>query len=360
MRSKRRRNLFRFIAVFAASVLSWGFAEVVILLSGVNNDYRESGASILLPQPGGPTELSHCGHVPFATIRTRYPTNPRGYFNSDCTIDHVYNSVGWRDREHVVEKPVGTFRILGLGDSYVFGQGVKPRDRCLDRLPIELSREWPTAEFETINTGQSGYNTGQEFQILQKCGWKYSPDLVILHFVPNDIEQNIYTEKPKVEFFTEYTTSFLGTDWMSQHSEVWALARRKLLGQLKGRDYIRQSVESFATQPEKWEGCRHPISEMAKECQQRKVGFLVVVFPFFISLNGDYPFQPIHDRVKNFCGESKIPCLDLRETFRRFAGPELWVHPVDQHPNETAHQLTAVAIADFIAAHRDQLGMPNE
>jgi hypothetical protein len=83
-------------------------------------------------------------------------------------------------------------------------------------------------------------------------------------------------------------------------------------------------------------------------------------FSILINLNGDYPFNPIHDPVKSFCAESKIPCLDLRETFRDFSGPELWVHPVDQHPNETAHRLTAVAIADFIATHRDQLGMPGE
>ena len=360
MRSKRRRNVFRVVAALAATILSWGFAEIVILLSGVNNDYRESGASILLPQPGAPTDLSDCGHVPFATIRTRYPTNPRGYFNSENTIDHVYNSVGWRDGEHAIEKPDGTYRILGLGDSYIFGQGVQPRDRCLDRLPAELHRTWRQTEFETINTGQSGYNTGQELRLLQECGWKYSPDLVILHFVPNDIEENIYTEKPKVEFFTEYTTSFLGSDWMSQHSEVWALARRKILGKLKGHAYIRQSVDSFATQPEKWESCRQPMLEMAEQCEQRKVGFLVVVFPFFINLDGDYPFQPIHDRVKSFCAESKIACLDLRDTFRGFSGPELWVHPIDQHPNETAHMLAAAAIANFIADHQDQLGMPSE
>lgn len=326
MRFKRRRNLFRVVAVLAATMLSWGFAEIVILLLGVNNDDRESGASILIPQAGGPTELSGCGHVPFATIRTRYPTNPREYFNSDNTIDHVYNSVGWRDREHVIEKPAGTFRILGLGDSYLFGQGVRPKDRCLDRLPAQLHRFWSATEFETINSGQSGYTTAQELQLLQKCGWKYSPDMVILHFFPNDIEENIYTEKPKVEFFTEYTTSFLGTDWMSQHSEVWALARRKVLGQVKGRAYIRESIDSFMHQPEKWESCRRPVSAMAEECHERNIRFMVVVFPFFINLNGDYPFQPIHDRVKSFCADANIPCLDLRDTFCSFSGPELWVH----------------------------------
>ena len=358
MRSKRRRIVFRIIVLMVSTILSWGFAEIVILLLGINNDYRDSGASVLLPLPGGPTELSDCGHVPFATIRMRFPTNPRKYFSPENTIDHVLNSAGWRDGEHTLEKPAETFRILGLGDSYLFGQGVKPQDRCLDCLPEHLHRHWPEIRFETINTGQPGYNTVQELHSLERCGWKYSPDLVILHFVPNDIEEDIYTEKPKVEFFTEYTTSFLGTDWLSQHSEVWSLARRKILGQWKGRAYVRQSIDSFVKQPDKWENCRRPMAEIANQCQQHDVGLLVVVFPFFISLNGEYPFQPIHDRMKEFCRESKIACLDLRETFRNYNGPELWVHPVDQHPNETAHRLAAEAIADFIVANRVQLQLP--
>lgn len=358
MPPRRRRIGFRIAAVVIATVLSVAIAEIALLLSGINNDYRESAATMLLPRPGGPTELSACGHVPFATIRMQFPTNPRGYFGANNIIDHTLNSVGWRDDEHSLTKPEGTFRILGLGDSYLFGQGVKPRDRCLDELPDRLKQVCPKTKFETINTGQPGYNTFQELQSLKKCGWNYDPDLVILHFVPNDIEPDIYTKKPKVEFFTEYNTSFLGTDWLSQHSEIWALARRKIWGQIKGRAYVRESIDSFLNQPEKWESSRSAMAQIAEQCHEHDVPLLVVVFPFLINLNGDYPFQPIHDRVKQFCAESEIPFLDLRDSLRNYRGPELWVHPVDQHPNEIAHRLAADAIAEFIIKHRDELHLP--
>lgn len=360
MPSLRRRMAFRIVTVVVATLLSLIVIEVGLLLSGVNNDYRGSGTTILIPERGGPTELSECGHVPYATLRMQFPTNPRRYFSAQNTLDHTMNSVGWRDNEHPVKKPAGTFRILGLGDSYLYGQGVKSRDRCLDRLPELLKHEWPKADFETINTGQPGYNTAKELSTLKQCGWQYSPDLVILHFVPNDIEPDIYTKRPKVEFFAEYNNSFLGSDWLSQHSELWALARRKVWGQIKGQAYIRQSIDSFVSQPEKWENCRHSLSEIAEQCQQHDVGLLVVVFPFFINLNGDYPFQIIHDRVKAFCAESKIHCLDLRDEFRSYSGPELWVHPVDQHPNEIAHGLAAKAIADYLIKNCEVLRMPHE
>lgn len=358
MASKRRKWIFGLLVMLGATILSLGIAEILLLVLGVNNDYRDSGVSVLIPRPGGPTELSECGHVPYATIRMQFPTNPRQYFNAGNSLDHKLNSVGWRDVEHSISKPAGTFRILGLGDSYLYGQGVKADDRCLDLLPSKLKSTWPETKFETINSGQPSYNTGQELQSLQRCGWRYSPDLVILHFVPNDIEPNIYTDKPKVEFFTEYSSGFLGTDWLSQHSELWALARRKIWGQIKGRAYIQQSIGSFETQPEKWDQCRGAIEGIRNECRDHDVKLLVVIFPFFIQLNGKYPFQVIHDRVNQLCAEEKIPCLDLRDKFPGYSGPELWVHPVDQHPNEIAHALAATAIAEFIIAHKEELGMP--
>jgi len=52
--------------------------------------------------------------------------------------------------------------------------------------------------------------------------------------------------------------------------------------------------------------------------------------------------------VTSTCEAEQIPVLDLRETFRSFHGPELWVHPTDQHPNEQAHKLAAEAIAQKI------------
>lgn len=352
----RRQRLFRVLAVCGAVCASWGIAELGLFLSGINNPYRELPTSQLRPRAGGPYDLTPCGHVPYATIRFCYPTNPRGYFNRDHCVDHVMNSAGWRDREHRQKKEPGTFRILGLGDSYLFGQGVNPDDRCLERMAVELRRSWPGRKLETINTGQPGYNTVMEARLLSQCGWKYDPDLVVLCFVPNDVEPDVYTKKPKVEFFTEYSVSYVGTDWASRHSEVWALARRSILGQLRGRNYLRNSIESFTTDPEKWRQCQEALADLAQQCRDREVKLLVVVFPFFYQLQQDYPFQIIHDRVTEFCRESQIPCLDLRGQFGANSGPELWVHPTDQHPNEIAHRLAGEAIARFCREHAQELG----
>ena len=75
------------------------------------------------------------------------------------------------------------------------------------------------------------------------------------------------------------------------------------------------------------------------------------MFPFLHGLDGDYPFAPIHEVVRTFCHEEGIHTLDLRNAYRDYRGPELWVHPTDQHPNEIAHAIAASAICSNLQRH---------
>lgn len=338
----------RVLAMMFGLVTALMIGEVAVRLSGVNDDYRAPATSQIIPRTGGPFELAPHGSVPYSTTVTTYPSNPRGYFDADNSIAHHFNSEGWRDDEHPMQKPPGTFRILGLGDSYLFGQGVKRDDLFIERLGQLLSPANGTARIETINTGRSGYNTKLELSLLEDRGFAYDPDLVILCFIPNDVEPDLTTRKPKVEFFTEFTVSYTDGDWLSNYSELWMFVRRTIAYQRHAKSYLDRSIESYRNHSEKWQSCRASLLEIHNLCEAHEIPLLVVIFPFFINLDGDYPFQLIHDQVTSACQEAKIPVLDLRETFRGFHGPELWVHPTDQHPNERAHKLAAEAISQKI------------
>ena len=78
-----------------------------------------------------------------------------------------------------------------------------------------------------------------------------------------------------------------------------------------------------------------------------------MIFPFFHELDGDYPFQRIHDSVREFAAREGIETLDLLDAYRAYRGPELWVHETDLHPNEQAHEIAADAIFDHLLAHPD-------
>ncbi len=76
---------------------------------------------------------------------------------------------------------------------------------------------------------------------------------------------------------------------------------------------------------------------------------MLVLFPELHELDGDYPFENVHRRVREAAEGLGIPVLDLLDAFRGQDAADLWVHPTDHHPNARAHAIAASAIADFLA-----------
>lgn len=96
------------------------------------------------------------------------------------------NRGGWREDEIPFEKPAGTFRILGLGDSVMFGWKVDERERYLDVLETRLNRQRGERRWETVALALPGYNLMIELEVLKRVGLRYDPDLIIYGFVGND------------------------------------------------------------------------------------------------------------------------------------------------------------------------------
>ncbi len=339
----------------ASAVLAIVALEVVFRIAGIKAQYYEPHSHEFIIEEDGPRMASRIGAVPLAVHRTYYHTNPRNYFGPKTEVDHILNSAGWRDVEHTIVKPPDTYRILGLGDSYLMGQGVHSEDVFFRQLEQLLNQADLPSQVETISTGVSGKNTVDQVQLLEERGLAYDPDLVIVNFVPNDVEQDLDSEEPIVEFYRQYTQLTQRPDFLSQYSYLWSWVRQRLQKQFIAQKYVKESIASFDRNSQKWNVCRDALLKIVQICRDRNIPVMVVIFPFFHELNGDYPFQSIHDRVNEFCREHGVPVLDLRESYREFSGPELWVHPTDQHPNEIAHKIAAEAMAQFIIEHRDDI-----
>jgi len=96
------------------------------------------------------------------------------------------NSKGFRGIAEYSPGPHhGKVRVLILGDSFTFGDGVSDSET----YPAFLQRMIPTAEI--INAGVRGYGHDQMLILLQEEGAKYMPDIVILGFLTEDMERNL-------------------------------------------------------------------------------------------------------------------------------------------------------------------------
>jgi len=77
-------------------------------------------------------------------------------------VVYRYNSSGFRDVDHELEKPLGIKRIVVVGDSVAEGHGVEWESVLARIIQNRLSDE------EVINIAGGGLNTPQEIHLLEE------------------------------------------------------------------------------------------------------------------------------------------------------------------------------------------------
>jgi len=295
-------------------------------------------------------------YIPGARFKIVYATNPRGYFDSDGSVLCKINTLGLRGRECEKQKPPHTFRILGIGDSFTFGVGVRDEDTYLRKIESQLNESHAgTTKFEVLNAGVQGYNTRDEVIYLEHQWLEFDPDLILIGFYLNDA-------------YSDYTFLNMGQELGIYRSKPHGLARLSYLvdlgqhayhtRQLRKRmdAYYRQhyfaDARQFLEQPGKakvdWGVSRDALQRAVRLARERDIGIALVIFPEFHDLDGSYPFEDIHRLVRETCDRLGLPVIDLLPVFRGYRDTAMWVHPSDHHPNEVAHRVAATAIVSFL------------
>ena len=102
----------------------------------------------------------------------------------------VHNKDGQRDTERRKGKVADEFRVMVMGDSFVWGYRVNVGDRFSDLLERSLPG------IAMMNFGCSGYGTDQEYLLLGRLLPEYAPDLVLvaIHF-GSDLENNVHSSQ---------------------------------------------------------------------------------------------------------------------------------------------------------------------
>ncbi|MGB7772252.1 MAG: hypothetical protein WA592_10695 [Pseudolabrys sp.] len=95
--------------------------------------------------------------------------------------NYFANSLGFTDREFSIEKPKGTMRIMGLGDSFLYGMVAYPQN-VLTLVGASLRAECPGESFETMNFGIPATGVW-EYRLMHKFAAPiYKPGMVVTHF----------------------------------------------------------------------------------------------------------------------------------------------------------------------------------
>jgi hypothetical protein len=125
-------------------------------------------------------------HLPFkpapgSRLTGRSPTD-------EFDFDYAHNSLGFRDTEHPLAKPAGSFRIVAIGDSFTYGAAAPFAQTYLAQLETILNgRGASHPSVEIVKLGIVRHFPEPERLVLEHYGLKYSPDLILVGVTPNDV-----------------------------------------------------------------------------------------------------------------------------------------------------------------------------
>jgi hypothetical protein len=271
------------------------------------------------------------------------------YFARRWKKSHVRrNTLGLREREFEWNKPNGLYRIVVIGDSFTFGQGIPERDRFTNLLEKKLTEQGSDYKYEVLNFGRPGTDTLDHVAFLREVAIESRPDFVLLQWYFNDIEGRDRSGRPKVlpllPFGTRHSQLHRSSALYYLINQQWHLLQEALGISGSYDEYMLQRFgdpESTASQD-----AMLPLKDFIERCQDTETAVGIVLFPHFSDLGRDYPFGFLHDRVLRLCTEKDISCLDLRSIFTAYGTEyrKLWVNQFDSHPGPLANRLAAEAI----------------
>ena len=169
MTSRRRRIGFRIAAMGIGLLFVLGVCEVFVRI---------------LPKAVIP-ELYPSPRYQVGTM-IQPSENPNLYFELKPNEPSTeVNSEGYRGPIVPLQKPAGTQRIVGIGDSTLFGW-LLPHKKTI--LP-QLAAQFKPGTVEAINLSCPAYDSHQELEVLKTRAMQFDPDLIVLLYSEEELRE---------------------------------------------------------------------------------------------------------------------------------------------------------------------------
>ncbi len=250
------------------------------------------------------------------------------------------NSLGYRDVEWTDEMVAGKTKVMVVGDSFAEGVGIEsPEGRFSNLLAQKLG-----SNYVVFNLGKRGANTQQEIKAI--IDYPYSPDILILSYFINDIEDIRWwhnENRPPGPSVLPYLSPLVDNSY-ALNFIYWRLYRVLQGDHLEVWWYWLQSLYD---DPDVWWLHQQNLLSIYEGTRAEQIPFLVVVFPNLGDIEGS---AAITGQIIDLYAERGVPVLDVRELVKDISPDALLVSPVDSHPSELVHQLVAEALYEKFVA----------
>ncbi|MBF0479017.1 MAG: SGNH/GDSL hydrolase family protein [Candidatus Omnitrophica bacterium] len=351
-----------FVCFVCTVVLFYAISEFVLTRLGLPREYQRHSSPLQFASVADP-EVGY-GNIPNASIDFVYDGNPRGYFSAGNMVSHHTNNLGFRGPQVALSKPTNTTRVMFLGDSFTFGEGVRDEDtyaeqfRRLANAPNGRLAQIPGYKpVESVNLGVGGFNTSQEWALLNDAGNSLSPDYIVIGYTLNDAEGRLFTIEDgrfvradrEARVAEGLATRVEAPAWIKifrLHKLLWQAYNQFQLS----KKTIQHYEDIYRTNELDWQKTKSAFSSIGTWSREHKVPVIVVIFPVLYKINNHYPFESIHNLVHAELDKAGLSYIDLWPALKRYRDMDLWVHPTDQHPNEKVHRIAAEELEKYFLA----------
>jgi len=281
------------------------------------------------------------------------PNYDGAYHRQTTQLTTRTNELAMRDPPLTPERKQASRRVLVLGDSVAFGQGVHDDETFSRQLEQRLQ---DTAVF---NGGVPGYDTQQELARLERVGPSLEPNVVILEWYRNDMlvpptlsaaevrEGYLLPPGTTVEDFEHWKSRYIdhtGTplDW----SALVRLVRIQVKNYRAVAKLDERAAEPWTVDEsdEALQRCLEAIRGMKAWCDAHGAKLVVVLFRAREEVEAEGPEPNYPGILQRLCESESIRYVDLYERWREHWAQteETLFLPRDRcHPNALGHALAA-------------------
>jgi hypothetical protein len=280
------------------------------------------------------------------------------------------NSKGFKDVEYQKEKKEGTFRILGLGDSFAYG--VVPYENNYLTL-VEEKLKQQGANVELINMGIPSIGPREYLSLFVNEGVELKPDLVVVSFfVGNDFTDDFETKR---KLYTYSYVASLIYYLYSAHTKYEGQARYTLVyhdDQPTFTDEAYLNIEKSRSQiflkqnqvfSAELDNATSYLIKMKSICDAQKISLMILLIPDELqvsrtlqasvlqglalnpeAMDFSLPNRLIVERLK----QNGIDSIDLLEEFQSAAEQKKLYRPNDSHWNIEGNKLASEIITTHL------------
>lgn len=322
-------------------VLFFGLTEVGLRILKFRYEPFMDAATWWVRFEGNPIFIAD----PFLFWRLKPNANADLDPNSPAT--HRINSTGFRDNEFNKQKAPNEFRIITMGDSCTFGDGVADWETFANVLEKNLTSAISDRKVTVINAGVPGYTTYQLLTYLEDDILSLKPDVVTVYVGLND---NVPAKNSVPDANRRPKGKLLYSTFGTFRKFHFVQALEYLINK-----HVRPIREKVVSTKEGHHTFRVPFDAYVENlCKIKQIGdkygFEVIVMTLPHTFKDESERNPY---IRNAVQQCSIPMIDLWHKMKTLQNQgESLYEPDGGHPNTLGHR----RIAHFIQQKLSQMG----